>query len=115
MITTATKFTPVPTTVNDRCNASSMLNDIVETIMNNFVRSTTLFSHCNRIVPTIVQPTMCCNNLSLSVYRQYINLLCLDLYFYTAYTDNDKNTLGQELLINDKNINCNNGNNNNIH
>ena len=51
-------FSPVSTTVD----ASSMLNNIVETIMNNIVRSTTLFSHDNSVVTPLFNQQYC-NNL----------------------------------------------------
>ena len=64
MITIANKlvlsilFSSVSTTVV----ASSMLNNIVETMVNNIVRSTTLFSHDNRVATALFNQ-QCCNNL----------------------------------------------------
>ena len=50
--------------------ASSMLNNIVWTIVNNIVLLTTLFSHDNRVVtPLLVE--QCCNNWCYVVLPQY--------------------------------------------
>ena len=39
--------------------ASSMMNDVAETIVNNTVRSTTLFSHDNRVVTALFNQQYC--------------------------------------------------------
>ena len=68
-------FSPILTTVNNCCcfiNAEQhcwnnseqhcSFNNIGETIVNNIVRSTTLFSHDNRVVTPLFNQ-QCCNNV----------------------------------------------------